>query len=114
MGPEAGVMRGRGPKLDRIGEDTGTLSVSIAAAGSGLSAATMGALLDVTVRLWRFASSFTLTSGEAFDIRLDLAAKGETLAGSSKGGTTPSSLASQSAADHTAFSASQDAERSKL
>jgi hypothetical protein len=48
------------------------------------------------------------------DILLAFAANGDTLAGSSNGGITPSSLASRNAAAHTSFSASQDAASSKL
>jgi len=50
----------------------------------------------------------------AADIRRDFAANGDTLAGSSNGGITPSSRASRNAAAQTSFSASQEAARSKL
>ena len=53
-------------------------------------------------------------NGPMVDILLDRAAKGETLAGSSNGGTALSSRASMIAADQTSFSASHDAARSNL
>ncbi len=48
------------------------------------------------------------------ETRLVLAAKGETLAGNSNGGTVLSSLASHTAAAQTSFSESQEAAKSKL
>ena len=68
----------------------------------------------LTSREWRFGLFIGSIARCAVDIRLVLAAKGDTLAGSSNGGITPSSRASRKAAAQTSFSASHDAASSKL